>query len=124
MSTLNNNPKERIFAFDAAKAIGIFFIVIGHVFHDQGIYAQYVYSFSCSAVFFFLTGVTFFARQERILEVSDSKTTRLLVPFFIYLPQSAGAHMLFSVRLVIRGEGNRQQCSCHNHKHFKKDTAP
>lgn len=24
MSTLNNNPKERIFAFDAAKAIGIF----------------------------------------------------------------------------------------------------
>lgn len=58
MSTLNNNPKERIFAFDAAKAIGIFFIVIGHVFHDQGIYAQYVYSFHVP-LFFFLTGVTF-----------------------------------------------------------------
>lgn len=83
MSTLNNNKKERIFAFDAAKAIGIFCIVIGHVFHDQGAYAQYVYSFHVP-LFFFLTGVTFSRGKNGFWKFLIQKAKRLLVPFCIF----------------------------------------
>ena len=93
MSTLNNNPKERIFAFDAAKAIGIFFIVIGHVFHDQGIYAQYVYSFHVP-LFFFLTGVTFSRGKNGFWKFLIQKLTRLLVPFYIFAAVSWGAYAI------------------------------
>lgn len=76
--------------------------------------------FSCSAVFLFDRRYIF-ARQERILEVSDSKTdapSRAV----LYICRSQLGRICYSrqVRLVIRGEGNRQQCSCHNHKHFKR----
>ena len=93
MSTLNNNPKERIFAFDAAKAIGIFFIVIGHVFHDQGIYAQYVYSFHVP-LFFFLTGVTFSRGKNGFWKFLIQKLKRLLVPFYIFAAVSWSVYAL------------------------------
>lgn len=93
MSTLNSNSKERIFAFDAAKAIGIFFIVIGHVFHDQGIYAQYVYSFHVP-LFFFLTGVTFSRGKNGFWKFLIQKLTRLLVPFYIFAAVSWGAYAI------------------------------
>lgn len=92
MSTLNNNPKERIFAFDAAKAIGIFFI-IGHVFHDQGIYAQYVYSFHVP-LFFFLTGVTFSRGKNGFWKFLIQKLKRLLVPFYIFAAVSWSVYAL------------------------------
>ena len=93
MSTLNSNSKERIFAFDAAKAVGIFFIVIGHVFHDQGIYAQYVYSFHVP-LFFFLTGVTFSRGKNGFWKFLIQKLTRLLVPFYIFAAVSWGAYAI------------------------------
>ena len=93
MSTLNSNSKERIFAFDAAKAIGIFFIVIGHVFHDQGIYAQYVYSFHVP-LFFFLTGVTFSRGKNGFWKFLIQKLTRLLVPFYIFAAVSWGVYAI------------------------------
>ena len=93
MSTLNNNSKERIFAFDAAKAIGIFFIVIGHVFHDQGLYAQYVYSFHVP-LFFFLTGVTFSRGKSGFGKFLIQKLTRLLIPFYIFAAVSWGAYAI------------------------------
>ena len=85
MSTLNSNSKERIFAFDAAKAIGIFFIVIGHVFHDQGIYAQYVYSFHVP-LFFFLTGVTFSRGKNGFWKFLISTYRRSSRPRMSYSP--------------------------------------
>ena len=77
----------------AAKAIGIFFIVIGHVFHDQGIYAQYVYSFHVP-LFFFLTGVTFSRGKNGSWKFLIQKLTRLLVPFYIFAAVSWGAYAI------------------------------
>ncbi len=93
MSTLNNTSKERVFALNAAKAVGILLIVIGHVFHDQGVYAQYVYSFHVP-LFFFLTGVTFSRGKSGFWKFLIRKILRLLVPFYIFAAVSWGAYAL------------------------------
>ena len=73
--------KERIAWIDIAKAIAIFFIVLGHQL-PSGPLCGYLYSFHVP-LFFFLSGLTFNTAKEP-KKFFREKAKRILIPYFIF----------------------------------------
>lgn len=73
--------KERIAWIDNAKAIAIFFIVLGHQL-PSGSLCGYLYSFHVP-LFFFLSGLTFNASKAPKKFFAE-KAKRILVPYFVF----------------------------------------
>lgn len=74
--------KRRIFWIDAAKAIGIFCIVFGHVL-QTGILNKAVYTFHVP-LFFFLSGVVFHYEEYDFLQLAKKQAKVLLYPYYIW----------------------------------------
>lgn len=73
--------KERIDYFDIAKAIGIWFVILGHLTTNK-ILLSFIYSFHIP-LFFFISGY-FFNRSKTILEVLKSSFKDLIIPYFCF----------------------------------------
>ena len=80
-----NEPKEigRIAWIDAAKALGIFAVYLGHFGEEAGLLYWFVFQFHVP-LFFFLSGCTrrIRARKETPIRSIISSTRSLLIPFF------------------------------------------
>jgi fucose 4-O-acetylase-like acetyltransferase len=75
---MSNN--ERLVWLDAAKGIGIIFVVMGHIATGP-LPARFIFSFHMP-LFFFLSGVAFnFSRQEQFIR---RRVRSLLVPYFFF----------------------------------------
>lgn len=74
-----NDKKSRINSIDIAKAIGIFFIVLGHVL-EFGELRKFIYAFHVP-LFFFLSGLCF-SRKENLTFVKK-KILSIYVPYVI-----------------------------------------
>ncbi|OHD06013.1 MAG: hypothetical protein A2086_06040 [Spirochaetes bacterium GWD1_27_9] len=74
--------KERILWLDTAKGIGIFLVVLGHVF-IVGNFNKWIYSFHMP-LFFFLSGFLFEGFIYDIKTFFTKRTFSLLVPYFVF----------------------------------------
>jgi acyltransferase len=83
--------KERIAWIDIAKAIAIFFIVLGHQL-PSGPLCGYLYSFHVP-LFFFLSGLTFNNAKEP-KKFFCEKVKRILIPYFIFSSISIGFYII------------------------------
>ena len=83
--------KERIAWIDIAKAIAIFFIVLGHQL-PSGPLCGYLYSFHVP-LFFFLSGLTFNTAKEP-KKFFREKAKRILIPYFIFSSISIGFYII------------------------------
>lgn len=75
--------RERVAWIDAAKAIGIFMIYIGHYSEASGLFYPYVFQFHV-AFLFFLAGCTERIAPHSWGESWKKATQRLLIPFFLF----------------------------------------
>lgn len=72
---------DRIEWIDRCKAIGIFFVILGHIMVDN----KYIYGFHMP-LFFFLSGIVFNERKYNFKSFLKSRVNSLLIPFvFFYL---------------------------------------
>lgn len=85
--------KSRVAWIDILKALGMFFVVIGHATNDSdpGSYRYYIYAFHMP-LFFIISGMSFYLQISRKLytfkEMFVNKLNSLIVPYFIlsFLP--------------------------------------
>ena len=89
---MKNN--KRIAWIDNAKAIAIFFIVLGHRL-PSGELCGYLYSFHVP-MFFFLSGLTFSADKSPQKYLKE-KATRILIPYFAFSLVSIAIYCIIKV---------------------------
>lgn len=77
----NKLQKSRVAWIDNAKAIAIFFIVLGHQL-PSGALCGYLYSFHVP-FFFFLSGLTFSA-DKKAKDFFLNKAKRILLPYYVF----------------------------------------
>lgn len=95
---LKNN--KRIAWIDNAKAIAIFFIVLGHRL-PSGELCGYLYSFHVP-MFFFLSGLTFSADKSPQKYLKE-KATRILIPYFAFSLVSIAIYCI--INLIFHKDG-------------------
>lgn len=76
------NIKNRILWIDTLKALGIFFIILGHIGEGAGKLYSFVYLFHVP-LFFFLSGI-FHKNSESIFLFIIKKFRTLIIPYFVF----------------------------------------
>ena len=80
MSTTSD--KARLTWVDTAKALGIFYVVLGH--HHNHVLYNYIYTFHMP-LFFFLSGMMFSRKPEQTFTGFMAKRAQtLLIPYFVF----------------------------------------
>lgn len=95
--------KNRIVWIDNARAIAIFFIVLGHI-NTNGQFCNYLNSFHVP-LFFFISGLTF-STHDKPLVFLKKKVKRILVPYWCFSLISIGIYMLLGRFAAQRLEGD------------------
>lgn len=80
---LNNTSKERIEWIDAAKAVGMYLIYLGHYGEKAGLAYSFVFSFHVH-FFFFLSGCVSVYNRRSTAETILNRVRTILVPFFTF----------------------------------------
>ncbi|EEV21074.1 acyltransferase family protein [Treponema vincentii] len=73
--------RERIDWIDVAKAIGISFVIMGHLHNPERVSA-FIYAFHMP-LFFFLSGMTF-KKEKNFIDYLHKKIRTLLIPYFLF----------------------------------------
>ena len=94
--------KKRIAWIDNARAIAIFFIVLGHI-NVSGQFCTYLNSFHVP-LFFFISGLTFSAK-DKPLDFLKKKVKRILVPYLIFSSISIFIYLVFGKAAANKLEG-------------------
>lgn len=89
--------KKRYGFIDAAKALGILFIVLGHVLKD-GDFRRFIYSFHVP-LFFFLSGLTYSTSKSRY-DYIKRKFKTLLLPYAVFSMISIAIYQLLAKYVV------------------------
>lgn len=80
---MNNIAKKRIDWIDAAKGLGIFFVVWGHITYRPSEIDYFIYSFHMP-LFFFLTGLFVSADGQDLGRFLVRKMKSLLLPYYFF----------------------------------------
>lgn len=83
--------KKRVAWIDIARAIGIFFIVLGHIPED-GLVRKYIFSFHVP-FFFLLSGICFNGHKD-FKRFVEKKVKTIVVPYFVFSIMSI---MIFAI---------------------------
>lgn len=80
--TFSSKTKERIDWIDYAKALGVFWVIMGHTYKGYS-FIGWIYSFHMP-LFFFLSGITLKIEQISCREFLKKRVKSLLIPYILY----------------------------------------
>lgn len=80
--TFSSKTKERIDWIDYAKALGVFWVIMGHTYKGYS-FIGWIYSFHMP-LFFFLSGITLKIEQISCKEFLKKRVKSLLIPYILY----------------------------------------
>ena len=97
----NNSVKTRIEWLDIAKGLGVFLVVIGHLWYNClfPVVNQIIYSFHMP-MFFVLSGFVFKKGQLKLGSFIVAKSKRLLLPTFIFFVLGVIALIISKASLI------------------------
>ena len=109
--------KKRVEWIDICKALGMFFIYLGHFREKAGLAHPWVFSFHVP-LFFFISGLLENYNKRGVWENLKKKFLTIVLPFFFFgilmtavqvVNENTGAHILENFAVLLKG-GIRNTC--------------